>query len=151
MDFGLSEEQMMLQETIRAFVANECPTTRLRELFDVGTGHDPEIWSALSEMGIAGLVVAEAYGGAGLRLLDLALVAEVFGEAALPSPFLGHWLATMAVGLAADEAQRAQILPPLASGEKRATVAFQEGDQGWAIKDWTLRIEADRISGVKQV
>ena len=40
MDFGLSEEQDMLQETIRGFAQNECPTTRLRELFDAGAA-DP--------------------------------------------------------------------------------------------------------------
>jgi alkylation response protein AidB-like acyl-CoA dehydrogenase len=151
MDFGLSEEQRMLQETVRAFVSNECPTTRLRELFDEGTGHDAALWSGLSEMGIAGLVIPEEHGGAGLELLDLALVAEVFGEAALPGPFLGHWLATLGVKHAASDAECAQILPQLASGGKMASVAFQEAEQGWAVEDWTLRVQGDRISGVKHV
>ena len=84
MDFGLSEEQELLQETVRGFVENECPATRLRELFDEGTGHDPTLWSALAEMGIAGLIVPEELGGAGLELLDLALVAEILGETAMP-------------------------------------------------------------------
>ena len=74
MDFGLSEEQEMLQETIRGFAQNECPTTRLRELFDEGEGHDPALWSALAEMGVAGLIVPEEHGGAGMEILDLALV-----------------------------------------------------------------------------
>ena len=151
MDFGLSDEQVMLQETIRTFVSNECPTTRLRELFDEGRGHDPVLWSALSQMGIAGLVVAEEHGGIGMELLDLALVAEVLGEAALPGPFLGHWLATLGVGLAASDAQRARILPWLASGEKIATFAFQECEQSWATDDWTLRAREDRLSGTKHV
>ena len=100
MDFGLSEEQEMLQETIRGFAQNECPTTRLRELFDEGEGHDPKLWSALAEMGIAGLIVPEDHGGAGMEILDLALVAEVLGEFAIPGPFLGHSLAIRGVMLA---------------------------------------------------
>ena len=37
-DFGLSEEQELLQETVRSLVAKECPPGRLRELFDAGAG-----------------------------------------------------------------------------------------------------------------
>ncbi|HIK85400.1 MAG: acyl-CoA dehydrogenase family protein [Myxococcales bacterium] len=151
MDFGLSEEQVMLQETIRSFALSECPTTRLRELFDDGSGHDPAHWTALAEMGVTGLVVAEEYGGAGLELLDLALVAEVFGESAMPGPFLGHWLATLGLGLAGTESQRSQILPALAKGEKTACVALQEGVGAWAPKEWTVEVRGNRISGVKNV
>ena len=93
MDFGLSEEQELLQETIRGFAQKECPTTRLRELFDEGLGHDPALWSALAEMGVTGLLVPEQQGGAGMELLEVALVAEILGETALPVPFLGHSLA----------------------------------------------------------
>ena len=83
MDFGLSEEQLLLQQTVRGFVENECPVTRLREIFDDDTGHAPDLWKGLAEMGIAGLAIPETYGGAGLELLDLALVAETLGEATI--------------------------------------------------------------------
>ena len=73
MHFGLTEEQTLLQETLRGFVANECPPARLREFFDAEQGHDPALWKGLAEMGLCGLVVPEAYGGAGLEVLDLAL------------------------------------------------------------------------------
>jgi len=149
MDFGLTEEQEMLQETVRGFVQNECPTTRLRALFDAGEGHDPGLWSALAEMGIAGLIVSEEHGGAGMELLDLALVAEVLGESALPGPFLGHALACLGVGLQGSPAQQRKILPALASGERIATVALQESDLGWAPRDWTAKLDGDRVSGVK--
>ncbi|MFP6655887.1 MAG: acyl-CoA dehydrogenase family protein, partial [Myxococcota bacterium] len=151
MDFGLSEEQQMLQETMRSFVLNECPTSRLREIFDEGSGHDSKLWNALAEMGVAGLVVPEELGGAGLELLDLALVVEVFGEAALPGPFLAHSLATLGVRCAAAEDVSKRILPKLASGEETATIAFQEGERGWAPRDWTVHLKDDRISGVKHV
>ena len=77
MHFGLSEEQKLLQETVRGFAASECPPSRLRELFDGGSGHDHALWKGLAEMGLTGLVVPEAHGGAGLELLELALVCEM--------------------------------------------------------------------------
>ena len=149
MDFGWSEEQLILQDTIRTFALAEFPTTRLRQLFDEGSGHDPELWAAFVEMGIAGLVIPEEEGGAGLELLDLALVAEILGEAAMPGPFLGHSLAALGVRLAADADQRSRILPRLASGDAIATVALQEGERGWAPEDWTVSVDGDRISGIK--
>ncbi len=151
MDFGLTEEQDMLQDMLRGFVRNECPTTRLREIFDSGDGHDPKIWSSLAEMGVAGLVVPEEYGGAGMEVLDLAVVAEVMGEAALPSPFLAHSLACLGVALKGTAKEQASILPALASGEQIATVAFQEDPKRWAAQDWTLRLDGDRLSGTKTI
>lgn len=151
MDFGLSEEQVLLQEMIRGFAENECPTTRLREIFDEGSGHDPVLWTALAEMGVAGLIVPEEQGGADLELLDLALVAEILGETALPVPFLGHSLAILGVKLMGSEKQRASILPALARGDEIATVALQESDQGWAPREWTVKADGDQISGVKTI
>jgi alkylation response protein AidB-like acyl-CoA dehydrogenase len=151
MDFGLSEEQDMLQETIRGFAQNECPTTRLRELFDAGAGHDADLWQGLAEMGVAGLIIPEDHGGAGMDLLDLALVAEILGEFALPSAFLGHVVASQGVVLRGSETQQAAILPALASGEQIATIAFQESDTAWAAQHWTAKLDGDRVSGVKTV
>jgi alkylation response protein AidB-like acyl-CoA dehydrogenase len=151
MDFGLSEEQEMLQETIRGFAQNECPTTRLRELFDAGEGYDAGLWQGLAEMGVAGLIIPEDQGGAGMEQLDLALVAEVLGEFAVPSPFLGHVLASQGVLLRGSEAQKEAMLPALASGEQIATIALQESDVAWSAQDWTAKLDGDRLSGVKTI
>ena len=150
MDFGLTEEQEMLQETVRGFAQNECPTTRLRELFDAGEGHDPALWSALAEMGVAGLTVPEEHGGAGMEILDLALVAEVLGEFAMPGPFLGHALAIRGVTLAGGNDQQVKILPDLASGEQIATVALQE-QATWQPEEWTARLRGGRLTGEKAI
>ena len=53
MDFGLSEEQRLLQETVRGFVTNECPLPRLRKIYDGKSDFDEGIWGGLSEMGVA--------------------------------------------------------------------------------------------------
>ena len=149
MNFSLSEEQRMLQETIRGFVENECPLSRLREIFDGESDYDAELWRGLAEMGLAGLTVPEQYGGAEMELLELALVAEVLGAGAVPSPFLGHSLATLAIQLAGDDAQKERWLPDLASGACIATVAMGEAGGRWDPSEWQLDVEDGRLSGTK--
>jgi alkylation response protein AidB-like acyl-CoA dehydrogenase len=149
MNFGLSEEQQMLQETVRGFVENECPLPRLRELFDAESGFDEALWRGLVEMGIAGLLIPEAYGGAGMELLDLALVAEVLGAGAVPSPFLGHALATLAITLGGSEAQKQKWLPELADGRRLATVALGEPQQHWDPSEWQAQVTDGALAGAK--
>src|SRR5882672_1530425 len=144
MHFGLTEEQSLLQETVRGFVAGECPAPRLRELFDAGAGHDPALWKGLAEIGIAGLTVPEPLGGADLGLLELALVMEELGAGALPAPSFGHALACLAIQLAGSEAHRERWLPDLASGARIATIAFAEPNAAWDPERWSLALENDR-------
>jgi alkylation response protein AidB-like acyl-CoA dehydrogenase len=149
MHFGLTEEQELLQETVRGFVEGECPPPRLRELFDAGTGDDPALWKGQSEMGLAGLVVPEEHGGAGLEVLDLALVAEVLGEGALPGPFFGHSLACLAVAVGGSDAQRERWLPRLAAGDAVGSVALAEDSERWEPDDWSLAAEGGTLEGAR--
>ncbi len=149
MEFGLAEEQKLLQETVRGFAARECPAARLREHFEAGTGGDAALWRGLAELGVAGLGLPEAYGGAGLELLDLALAAEALGAAALPGPFLGHALAGVALATGGSPEQRARWLPRLASGEAIGTVALGEADGGFLPETWTPVASGGRLTGAK--
>ena len=88
MDFGLSEDQQMLEETLRGFLAESAPIERVRELRHDPQPNDRRLWSALAELGVTGIMVPEEQGGAALGLLDAALVAGVLGHAATPAPFL---------------------------------------------------------------
>src|SRR5215468_4470393 len=150
MHFGLTEEQLLLQETVRGFAAAECPAPRLREIFDAGAGHDPALWKGLAEVGVTGLTVPESLGGAGLGLLELALAMEELGAAALPGPSFGHALACLAVGLAGSDAQRERLLPDLASGERIATAAFAESGGAWDPEAWQLADDGNLLSGAKR-
>jgi alkylation response protein AidB-like acyl-CoA dehydrogenase len=149
LDFGLSEEQRLLQDTIRGFAAAECPLARLRPVFEAGQGHDPALWKGLVEIGVAGLALPEAHGGSGLEVLDLALAAEVIGESALPVPFLGHALAGLAIAWAGSPAQRAAWLPRLATGDALATIALGEPGERWQPEQWQAELARGRISGRK--
>ncbi|MCP4038699.1 MAG: acyl-CoA/acyl-ACP dehydrogenase [bacterium] len=138
MNFDLTEEQELLQEMARNFVSNECPPTRVHELFDAEEGHALELWRGLCELGLGGIQVPSDFGGAGLDLLELALVSEVLGEAAVPGPFVGHSLACLALVLAGSEEQKQLWLPRLVSGELIATVALSEGEELWQPDQWQL-------------
>lgn len=149
MNFQLTDEQELLRETLRGFLAKECPTPRLRELFDQGHGHDPTHWRALSEMGIVGALAPEELGGAGMQALDLALIAELLGEYALPSPLLCHAVACRAIDEGGSDELRRSLVPQLASGQRIATLAIQEGDAVWAPDEWSTRLDGGRIFGSK--
>ena len=81
MHFGLTDEQNLLQNTLRRFTAEQVSAPRLRELFERGAGFDETIWQSAAEIGLCGLTIPEQFGGAGLSFLDLALAFEVLGEA----------------------------------------------------------------------
>jgi alkylation response protein AidB-like acyl-CoA dehydrogenase len=153
MDFDLTEEQLLLQETVGQFLENECPMPRLRELFDDESGFDPVLWKGLAEMGIAGIHLPGEYGGSELEALDLAVVAEVLGAHATPVPFLGHSLAAEAIRAGGSDEQRGRMLPSLASGEHLATVALAEEGGAWLPDEWSIAAPSGTtgtISGTKE-
>ncbi|MGE4607631.1 MAG: acyl-CoA dehydrogenase family protein, partial [Myxococcota bacterium] len=98
--------------------------------------------------GLAGLHLDDQYGGAGLELIDLALVAETLGYGGAPGPFFGHVLAGLAIQLAGSDAQKQNWLPRLATGDAIGTLAFGEPDGGWQPEEWTVG-GGDTLSGVK--
>ena len=140
MNFGLSEEQELLQETVRGFVAKECPASRVHDVFAAEGRGDPGLWRDLVEMGVSGLAVPESFGGAGLTLLECALVAEVLGHGAVPVPFLEHTLAALALTLGGSPSQQERWLPRLAAGDALGTVAFAEANGAWEPERWTPRV-----------
>jgi len=150
MDFDLSDEQRLLQETVSQFIQNECPPARLRELFDDEVGYDPVLWKGLAEMGLAGIHLPGEYGGSELEILDLAVVSETLGSLAAPVPFLSHSLASLAISLGGSAEQKNRWLPGLASGDMLASVAFAEEEGVWLPDQWTLGA-GERISGAKEI
>jgi alkylation response protein AidB-like acyl-CoA dehydrogenase len=149
MDFGLSEEQVLLQETVRRFLAARCPTTRVREIMETATAHDAGLWKDLAEIGISSILVPEEHGGLGQDLLDLAVVAEELGYAATPGPFLASAMATVALAHADDEATKSRWLPTLASGESIGAIAIGEVSEEWALDRLSTRATGSGLSGKK--
>jgi alkylation response protein AidB-like acyl-CoA dehydrogenase len=127
MDFGLSEQQRLMQDTLRRFMQEHADLEQLREVVADGPSDSAQLWQGLAEMGLTGLLVPPAYGGLGLPLLDAALVQEVLGEYVAPVAYTANAiLAPMALMLAGTEAQKQKWLPGIADGTLRVAVGLTE-------------------------
>ena len=146
MDFGLSEEQELLQATVRQFVERECPPAKLREHFESAEDRSLVLWRGLAELGVAGLVVPEAHGGAGSGSSTSRSWPRCSATARVPGPFLGHSLARLALALGGSPEQQRRWLPRLAAGERLGSVALAEAeDGGWQPEEWTAKADGDGL------
>ena len=69
MEFRFTEDQRLLQETVRDFLVGECPVEFVRGQWDTETGRSREFWTKLAEIGLPGLRVPEEHGGLGMGML----------------------------------------------------------------------------------
>ena len=125
MDFALTEDQRFIQDSARSFLADAAGPDALRAVVEGPSGFDEGLWSSLAgEMGFAGLMVPEAHGGSGLGAVEMALVLEETGRTLAAVPFFETAvLAVQAVLAAGSEAQKAELLPKLATGQLKASFA----------------------------
>src|SRR5689334_2404492 len=144
MDFGLSEEQKALAVTVRRYLAEQCPTTRVRTVMESDSGYDAELWRGLMDLGIGSLAVPEAHGGLGAEFLDLALVSEEIGYACAPGPFLGAAMATIALAAGDNDEAAAKWLPRIAAGDTIATAAVGEAGGRWDENDLQAAVKDGR-------
>ncbi len=125
MDFGFSDPQVLLQQTLREFMQREYPAKRVREAEAAETGYLPAVYRQLGELGVLGLTLPERDGGAGGSWVDLALFYEEAGRALFASPHLpsvllgGRLLARWG-----SPAQRQAWLPGLAAGTRVLAVGW---------------------------
>ncbi len=149
MNFDFSEEQEEIRRQAKRFLA-EC-REQARAVLDGEDSHDRSAWQAVVEMGWPAAAIAEEHGGLGLSYLELCVLAEEFGAALVPVPFVSSVLqATEAIKLADDAAQSAEWLPRLAAGELIGTLAFSEGHAGHSWCDRPqARVEHGRLTGCK--
>ncbi len=127
MNFEFSEEQLMLRDQARSFLAEHCPTRVVRAVLDSDDHYDASLWQQVADMGWTATVIPEAYGGLGLSYYELSIIAEELGRAVAPIPFSSSvYLASEALLAFGSETQKQQWLPKLASGELIGTVAFTE-------------------------
>ncbi len=145
MDFGLSEEQLLLEETIQSFLKEKVPITRVRELRDAVRPVDRDIWQGLAELGATGILVPEKQGGSELSLLDAALVSQALGHAATPTPFLGSSVIVPMTLRQLGGADAERWLGGIATGELVFGVALTER---FSIREAAgLQLKGDQLGG----
>jgi alkylation response protein AidB-like acyl-CoA dehydrogenase len=124
----LSEDQQILQSTTREFVAGRSSFRRVRELRDEGAdGFSRKLWREMAQLGWAGIVLPEQYGGAGLGYVDLMVVMEELGRGLVPEPILSSvLLGANLLLLGGSDEQKAAHLPKVAAGDELLALAQQE-------------------------
>lgn len=143
MDLEFSEEQQLLRETVRRVCAEHASLEVVRQMEDDPTGYPTAFWKQLAETGVTGLLIPETHGGAGMSLLDAAIVYEEFGRSLAPSPHFAS--AVLAAGslLAAGSAEQQSWLPRIASGEAILTPAWLEPDSRFGPRGVRLTAEPE--------
>ena len=124
----LTDDQRMLQDVVRPFMAEEgAIKAQLRHWRDSGCrdGFGHGLWKQLAELGLTGVLVPEAAGGAGLGQVEANLVLEEIGRNLTPSPFLTTSVA--AVRALEGSAQAERWFPGIVAGESIAALAIDEG------------------------
>jgi alkylation response protein AidB-like acyl-CoA dehydrogenase len=87
--FAFSDEQLAMRDAVRAFLEKECPPKVVRDAWTNDTGRSG-LWPRLGELGVLGVLASEEQGGIGGDYLDLVLLLEETGRAALPEPVVEH-------------------------------------------------------------
>jgi alkylation response protein AidB-like acyl-CoA dehydrogenase len=126
----LNEEQSMLRDSARGLISDKAPVAHLRKLRDTkdATGFSRELWKTFAEMGFAGLLVPEEFGGSGLGAVEAGVVMEEIGRTLMPSPFLSTGVvAATALTRRGNAAQKSEYLTRLAEGDLIASLAVDEG------------------------
>ncbi|MCC8432767.1 acyl-CoA dehydrogenase family protein [Reyranella aquatilis] len=150
MNFDFSDDQKLLKEQVRKFLADKCPTKVVRRVLDGTETHAEDVWKGLVDLGVPALGIPETYGGMGLSPLEVCVVAEEIGRAAAPVPFDSSVvLATEALKLAGSDAQKKKWLPELASGKAIGTVAIAEGAQPPKPRNTRTTFGGGRLNGKK--
>ncbi len=150
MTFTLTEEQTLLRDSARDFFREQAPVTRFRKMRDEKkNGRDPELWSEIAALGFASVLVPEEHGGAGLGYVGLGLVLEAAGRTLVSSPLHSTALiGASALTLGGSDAQKAEWLPKIASGECIVAFAIDEGAHHAPSKS-ALKVSSGKISGKK--
>jgi len=155
MEISFTNEHEQLRQTVRRFMENESSEQKVRQIMETERGYDARTWERLaSELSLVGLIVPEQFGGAGLGPIELGIVMEEMGRVLFCGPYLSTAiLATSAILHIADEATRAKLLAPIASGKSIATLAFVEEHGRWDADSIAMKASHDgtrwKLSGVK--
>src|SRR4029078_6779476 len=131
MDFDLTDEQRLIQETVRAFVDERVLPVAVQN--DIDHKLDLELIEGMAELGILGIVIPEEYGGAGLAYVSEALSCEEIerGEAAFRTLISVHvGLNSLSLLKYGTEEQKQRYLVPQAKGDKRACCGLTEPGAG---------------------
>ena len=154
MDLDFTEEHGILRDMVRALCSEHASVEVVRAFENDARGYPDGLWKQLSEQGLVGILIPEAYGGGGQTVLEASILHEELGRALAPTPHLeSAVLAAGAIARAGSAEQKKTWLPRIASGEVILTPAWLEPRSSFAAKGVQLRAVKDGdgflLSGTK--
>jgi len=136
MNFELSEEQKMIQQSVERFVQENYDLTNRIKISSEDPGFSNEYWSSMAELGWLGLAFGEEDGGFGGNQIDTLVLMEQFGKGLVLEPFLANIvLGGGAIKRGASEALKQTIIPSLIEGNLQVTLAYAEEQSRFDLED----------------
>ncbi len=136
MDFELSDDQRLLQDSVTRLLADRYAFEQRKGYLKDPTGFSPALWSQYAELGLLGLPFAEQYGGFGGGAQEVMLVMQAFGHALALEPFLSTVvLGGTALKLAGSDAQKQALFPAIAEGSMKLAFAHGERQARYDLND----------------
>ena len=137
MTLVFTDDQEQFRESIQRFLADQMPTTKVRQLMATEHGSDPAVWQqASAQLALTGIHIPEAFGGAGFGAVELGIALEEMGESLFCGPYFSSAvLSAYALMLCGDEDQQEQWLGDIAGGGRRACLAVTEYTGLWQQDD----------------
>jgi pimeloyl-CoA dehydrogenase small subunit len=144
MDFSLSDEQTLLQDSVARFVQNDYPFEARQRVIREDPGFSRAHWRTFAELGWLGVPFSEADGGFGGGAVESMLMLEQFGLALVVEPFLPTVvLAGGALKIAGDAKQKAAHLAGIIDGSIHGALAFAEPQGRYNLADLTTSAKQD--------
>ena len=151
MNFDFSDDQKLLRDQARKFLQDKCDRSVVRSILeDDKQKYSKELWKDICGMGWTGTAIPEEYGGLGLGMLELCVIAEELGRSLAPTPFSSSiYLFAEFVKSYGSEDQKKKYLPRIASGEILGTFALSETNGTPRPNNIKANVSDEKLNGEK--
>jgi pimeloyl-CoA dehydrogenase small subunit len=145
-NFDYSEEQQLLTDSIRNFLAKNYTFEARRTILESVAGYSEQVWATFAEMGLLGLPFASEYGGFGGNAVDLMSVMEAIGEGLVVEPYLATvGLGGQFIARGGTDVQKKAVLPEIVEG--RLKLAFAQTERGARYNLVQVAVRAKKSGG----
>ena len=132
MDFSLSEEQLLLRDSVDKYVRQHCSVARHRAVTMTELGFDDAAWQQFAQLGWLSVPFSEELGGFAGGATDMMVIAEALGKGLVREPFLTTVVTCGGfLHLGGSQQQRQQYIPAIIDGSSQWAFAFAEQNSGY--------------------
>lgn len=151
MNFDLTDERQMLQDTLQRYLSDTYTTQKRNQILASDTGFSPEIWAEMAELGIIGALFAPDHGGFGGQGADLALVFEALGRAGVVEPLLETAVLGGGLIAALGDATQKQMIDQIIGGTLHMALAHGEPNARYDLDHVETQASQNQLTGRKAV